>query len=517
MRNDQSNDYPWLFRRPGTTKRAVELIFVGDVMLGRQLAGDDHVLKNAATWLASADLAIGNLEGVIGKPDHHQLCNPSDLSQEPYRLDAPPEAVRFLQNAGFDILSLANNHALDRGEIGLEETVKRLNTAGIRTIGAGIGSSAYSPLIIQSREIRIAFLAYNLVPSPAVIDMDMPARSGWQVAEWDLETAISQVMTSSQLADAVIVYLHWGEEYAPNANPMQQEIAAALTDAGADLVIGSHPHVVQGISAGYWYGINHTGRFRLSAFSLGNFSFDQYFEGTRDGLALKVFIDQRGLQSVQALPLFVGARPRLKPASQAMLPAVRLQKIGFECDRNECFQIVPPESQMGGLFESGKIDLTGNGQPEEIFLNSGRLTIRQAGLVVWRSPSEWYILDASLGDPNDDGRYEIFIAAQQENNTGVTSHPYVLGYRSGLYRLVWGGSAVADPIREVELGDLDGDGADEVIVLEQAEPKELSAFTVWRWHGWGFELDWRSPAARYYNLTIVPAGGKNVIVVNTAQ
>jgi hypothetical protein len=84
------------------------------------------------------------------------------------------------------------------------------------------------------------------------------------------------------------------------------------------------------------------------------------------------------------------------------------------------------------------------------------------------------------------------------------SQPFVVGYRRGAYRLLWAGSAVADPIREVELGDVDVDGVQEMVVLE--ERGDAQAVTVWRWHGWGFSLSWRSPPGRYRDLALIPQG-----------
>jgi hypothetical protein len=151
----------------------------------------------------------------------------------------------------------------------------------------------------------------------------------------------------------------------------------------------------------------------------------------------------------------------------------------------------------------GQIDLSGDGQPETLRRRAGLLEIWNDDELVWTSPPEWRVLDVALGDPNDDGRFEALVAARRDDVQPPTSHPYVLGYRSALYRLVWGGSAVADPILEVELGDLDGDSIQEVVILEEQEGG-LAAVTVWHWNGWGFSLDWRSPAGRYHDLVLAP-------------
>jgi hypothetical protein len=122
------------------------------------------------------------------------------------------------------------------------------------------------------------------------------------------------------------------------------------------------------------------------------------------------------------------------------------------------------------------------------------------------------VVDLALGDPNDDGRGELLLALWKPDAQGVPrSHPFILGYRQGGYRVLWGGSAVVDAIYEVELGDVDGDGVQELIVLEDCDgslghtDRQLTAITVWRWHGWGFSLAWRSPPGRYRDMALVTA------------
>ena len=152
----------------------------------------------------------------------------------------------------------------------------------------------------------------------------------------------------------------------------------------------------------------------------------------------------------------------------------------------------------------GSIDLTGDGRPETVRLEGEQVVVYEAGVEAWRGLPEWRVADLALGDPNDDGRAEIVLALWKPDQEGVLrSHPFIVGYRGGTYRVLWGGSALANPIHEVELRDVDGDGAEELLVLEKQGDTDPAGSTgggwavaAWRWHGWGFSLLWRSRISR---------------------
>jgi hypothetical protein len=128
------------------------------------------------------------------------------------------------------------------------------------------------------------------------------------------------------------------------------------------------------------------------------------------------------------------------------------------------------------------------------------------GVEAWCGLPEWRVVDVALGDPNDDGRGELLLALWKPDAESVLrSHPFIIDYREGAYRILWGRSAVANPIDELELGDVDGDGVQEVIVLEEQGDERV--ITVWCWHGWGFSLVWRSPPGPYRDLTLIPGQG----------
>jgi hypothetical protein len=214
---------------------------------------------------------------------------------------------------------------------------------------------------------------------------------------------------------------------------------------------------------------------------------------------------------------------RLQEAGIATVGGGPNRRLGFACDSQTvrlssveaCRPVNVPQTPRTGVFRTGAIDLTGDGVVEQVRLEEQQLIVCCDGVEVWRGLPEWRVVDLALGDPNDDGRSELLLALWKPDAAGVPrSHPFIIGYREGAYRILWGGSAVADPIREVELGDVDGDGVQELIVLE--ERGDGCAVTVWRWHGWGFSLMWRSPPGRYRDLALITGGADHPPIISVA-
>ncbi|MDT8305115.1 MAG: CapA family protein [Anaerolineae bacterium] len=501
--------YPWFYLRVGrplaADERLVELVAVGDVMPGRGVAAIEAPLAQVAPWLSAADLALGNLEAVLvaAAPD---AVSPA---QEPYLLWAQPAAGTMLARAGFDLLSLANNHSLDAGSDGLQETAANLVGVGIAPLGAGAGDDADAPVLRTVRGVRLAFLAFNAVAMPGA----KPDAGGWAAASWDEARAVAAVAAARAEADAVIATVHWGYEYEPRADPAQMRIANVLWSAGVDLIVGHHPHVVQPVGMGTPHG--------AVAYSLGNFLFDQGQGETGEGLALRAFFDRDGLRAIQALPLAAGPRPRLLPLDEAETLLARVAPPPVQhrvsCSDNDCIPLTRKDGgePPSGLFWSGEIDLTGDGEPELVRRAAEQVTIYSEGSAVWQSPAEWRVVDAALGDPNDDGRAEILLALRRSDTEGYErSQPYIVGYRGGEYQVLWGGRAVVAPILEVELGDVNGDGAEELVVLEAQS--EGTTIGVWRWQGWSFSLVWRSEPGQFRNLLLQPVDDRMLLVVEAS-
>jgi poly-gamma-glutamate capsule biosynthesis protein CapA/YwtB (metallophosphatase superfamily) len=269
----------------------VTLIFVGDIMLsrniGKTMMSEDnwnYFFESVEEYLTSADLTFGNFEN----PMSDRGTNVGSI----YSFRVDPHAVEGLVNAGFDVLSLANNHIWDWGPDAFEDTRNILTDNGIRYVGVGddyVG--AHTPVIKEVKGTKVAYLAYtNLVPGFLNRMDSTPA-----VASPEIEGVARDIQYAKSLADIVVVSYHWGEEYQTTHNADQERRATGAIDAGADLVIGHHPHVVQEVvpyKQGY------------IAYSLGNFIFDQNFSAdTSWGLTLKVTIKDKKIATVEQVPV----------------------------------------------------------------------------------------------------------------------------------------------------------------------------------------------------------------------
>jgi poly-gamma-glutamate synthesis protein (capsule biosynthesis protein) len=226
-----------------------------------------------------------------------------------YSFRADPRAIDGLKSSGFDVVSQANNHMYDWGPEALLDSLDRLHQAGIRTVGAGQNIlAAHYPLFVNVGELRIAFLAYvNIDPKGAAAGVD---RAG--VAWLDRTQVLADIRFARPLADLVLVCPHWGVEYALKPTRDQVNLAHQMIDAGADMIVGSHPHVVQPVE---------TYKDHWIAYSLGNFVFDQKDPATRRGLMLKATVRNKRIIDVTSIPIGINSRFQAVLAPATALPA----------------------------------------------------------------------------------------------------------------------------------------------------------------------------------------------------
>ncbi len=272
---------------------------VGDITFGEQVGpaiaehGPDYPWTYIAPTLRSADITTGNLETSVSTRGAAAI--------KQYTFRGSPDALPPLRTlAGFDVLTLANNHAVDYGREALLDTIRYVRAAGIQTIGAGANDlSARRPAIVDEGGLKVAFLGYSDVnPVGFTATATEPG-----TAAADVSHITADVHSALRRADLVVCFFHWGVELHPQPNSRQQMFASACLDAGAKLVLGAHPHVFGPVS--------RPSRRSLVAWTLGNFLFPSSGETARTAI-LRVQVDASGVRSYRLLPVEIdGFRPRL--------------------------------------------------------------------------------------------------------------------------------------------------------------------------------------------------------------
>jgi Bacterial capsule synthesis protein PGA_cap len=251
----------------GQAVRPVTLAFAGDVHFmkvpGARLAHDpDTALGPVAKVLRRADVAMVNLETTVttrGQPQHKH-----------YRFRAPASAFRALRAAGVDVVTMANNHGMDYGLIGLRDSLAAAAAARFPLVGIGRDAAqAWAPWVVSVGGQRLAILGATQVLEPGLQEAwTAGSHKPGLAATHDQPRLLAAVRQARRLADTVVVYLHWGEEGNPCPTDPQRRIAALLARAGADIVVGTHAHTLQGSG---WLGRTYV------AYGLGNFYWWNWF------------------------------------------------------------------------------------------------------------------------------------------------------------------------------------------------------------------------------------------------
>ncbi len=273
---------------------AYRLMAVGDL----NFAGIESFLLNDPHYpwigtkkvLSTATILIGNQEVPFSNRGQVYV-------KKRWSLRADPRTAASLTTAGFDLVTLANNHIMDYGVSALEDTLFILNQNSIAHAGAGLNlAAARKPAVLKTPDgQRIAFLAYSQTfPAEFWAQVNRPG-----TANADSQILAADIRNAKTQADMVVVSFHWGEELLNYPKPYQKKFAHECIDAGASIVIGHHPHVLQGMEV-YRGG--------LIAYSLGNFLFGSYSAKSTDSAILAVDFDRNGLIQAQVYPVNVNNR-----------------------------------------------------------------------------------------------------------------------------------------------------------------------------------------------------------------
>ena len=277
------------------------LLFVGDIMLDRGVgrvikksaAGDFNYAFAHADFLSRADITFGNLEGPASDRGY-------DL-QNLYSFRMDPAALGAIKDAGFDVLSVANNHMGDWGRSAFEDTLERIRGLGMRYVGSGVNrNDAVRPRVITKNGVSFGYVAFSDV-GPTWLAGPSDASLMLQASDSEHNEIISR---AAEEVDVLVVSYHFGNEYEKEPSTRQRELAMHAIDSGATVVIGHHPHVIQPIER-YGEGI--------IAYSLGNFVFDQDFsQETMRGLVLEIVFEDTSI--VRVTPREVALNGHFQPA-----------------------------------------------------------------------------------------------------------------------------------------------------------------------------------------------------------
>ncbi len=287
-------------------EKSIYLAIVGDMEVDRERP--EMAFDKVKAELRSADIRFGGLEASLstkGTPASGKIVLRHD-----------PGMIEAYVAGGFEVVAFASNHCLDYGMDPFLETLDLLDRKRIRYVGAGRNIvEARRPAIIEKKGIRVGFLSYLLLlplgwwaheTKPGVAPVREDALYGPPyVNEEDLEAMVADIEKTKREADVVIASYHWGSSQSRTLTLSQKAVAHAAIDAGADLVVGRHPHILQGIEA---Y------RHKAIFYAIGNFALDHshpmFLPTVKDSILVKCLIDGKGISRVSFRPVYLGADGR---------------------------------------------------------------------------------------------------------------------------------------------------------------------------------------------------------------
>jgi poly-gamma-glutamate capsule biosynthesis protein CapA/YwtB (metallophosphatase superfamily) len=289
---------------------------LGDIIPGRTVY---TVMKNRNDWnypfekiadvTKAYDLTLADLEITVAD----NIAYPEGTSMT---FGAPAATLNGLKLAGIDAVNVANNHSANQGTSFFVKMLDTLRAADLPYFGGGKTTSvAKTPYIVTVSGQKIALLGYSSIVGSTAAGTNSPGMNYLSMAPWgtydqsQVDAMAADIRTAKQQADLVFVYYHWGTEYTHDANDDQRAVAHAAVDAGADLILGTHPHVVQGIE---WY------KDKLITYNLGNFVFDQDWSvPTQQGVILDATFDGNKLVDAKLRPYRINSTYQPVLASDA--------------------------------------------------------------------------------------------------------------------------------------------------------------------------------------------------------
>ncbi len=425
------------------TSPTVRILLVGDVMTGRGMAtvldnDADSVFADVRHLLGSADIAGANLES--------PLTNRVHSSSNENQLEADPATAAHLAAAGFDIVSLPNNHSTDAGPTGLLDTIAATTSAGLQIVGGGEDhAAATSPTIVDAAGLTVGFLAFDAT------GVGTPAGSGPGIASWDPTASVAAAEALRPMVDLLVISIHGGAEYLPVTDPGMAEMAAELAQVGADVVWGHGAHVVQPVTV-----IDEA---TVAATSLGNFLFDQSGPDRTTGAMLEVLADDQGVIAYRVgLAEHPDRRIEFVAWNEPVGDTAWLDGSWWNLVRTPVLApdttVALDEFRHGDLVVAAGGDVTGDGETETV---------------------------ASFRRPHQTTPFmELHPEIQWADSSGRSAHLGV--YDPDGLEETWVAGSVLMPIANLQV--CDGSLA---IVHDQLDDAAHSAAAAWTWNGFGFD------------------------------
>jgi hypothetical protein len=282
-----------------TSEPIITILFTGVIVPARcvqaaidEASNSDFIYDEVREIIQTADLAVGTFNATASDFPPHTGCVPT------YVLTGSPENTDAMQRAGFDAMSVATNHIKDCGimtcgDRAFFDTLDNIKRVGIHAVGAGRNlAEALQPVVLNIHGIRFGIISQGQIEQGGVYaTIDQPG-----IAVLNKENIISAIQATQEVADVVIFMPHWGPEDMATPNGIQQNLAHQIVEAGADLVVGNHTHVVQGLQS-----IDGVPVF----YGLGNFVFDQWRRQNQQGVILIVTFKGSQLIDYQLIPTHV--------------------------------------------------------------------------------------------------------------------------------------------------------------------------------------------------------------------
>lgn len=279
--------------------------------------GDVHFAERTLKLLDDPSTAFGPISSVFTAADVAMVNLESAVTErgtpEPktFHFRAPATSYDALRAAGIDIASLANNHALDYGQVGLEDTLDSAAEKQFPIVGAGRDADqAYGAWVEEVKGVRIAFLGMSQIGELASRWVAKDDRPGIAMA-FDTERAVNAVKEAKESADVVVVFMHWGIEYNECASSQQKSFAAKLASAGASIIVGSHVHKLQGDG---WLGKTYV------AYGLSNFLWWYNDAASNDTGVIRVTLTGTSITKTEFLPAYIDRKtgqPKIVSGSEA--------------------------------------------------------------------------------------------------------------------------------------------------------------------------------------------------------